>query len=463
MRSQRSDRQDRAEGPSIVDRIGTGIFILMIVFLAFVAGAMMMAMRIYPYEFFRDAYRAWEALKIQEEIIANPVRANLYQPARTDGRGVTIHDPARVFPGYTLYTSGDDQVARLMTMDGRITHEWRLPFSQIWNEGAAVRKPQPDSVIYMDRAKVYPNGDLLAIYISSADTPWGYGMVKMDKDSRPIWSYLAHVHHDMSIAPDGRIYALTHEFNYERPPQAQQLDKPYLEDFVVVLSPDGKELKKISLTQALLHSRYGMLFEILPYFTLNDPIHSNSVEYIDAEAARNFPFGEEGDLLLSFREQSLVVVLSAETGETKWAARGAWLRQHHPTILANGNILLFDNLGVLRRNNSSRVLEIDPRTLDVKWSFTGTEDRPLHSTLRSNAQRLPNGNTLLTESDGGRLIEVTRSGNVAWEYVNPIRLGAQNQLIPVLNGAQRIDPAMFDPAFRLSLEPAVEEAPPAAD
>ncbi len=37
----------------------------------------------------------------------------------------------------------------------------------------------------------------------------------------------------------------------------------------------------------------------------------------------------------------------------------------------------------------------------------------------SNAQRLPNGNTLICEGDFGRLFEVTRDGELVWEYVNP--------------------------------------------
>ncbi|MDN3722185.1 hypothetical protein QW131_30765 [Roseibium salinum] len=57
----------------------------------------------FPHDLFRDAYRAWEAVKLQDEITSDPVRANLYQPARTDGRGVTRYDEAKAFPGYTLF------------------------------------------------------------------------------------------------------------------------------------------------------------------------------------------------------------------------------------------------------------------------------------------------------------------------------------------------------------------------
>jgi hypothetical protein len=304
----------------------------------------------------------------------------------------------------------------------------------------------------MDKARLLPNGDLLTIYISSADTPWGYGIAKIDKDSNLIWSYLASAHHDFDFASDNQIYVLTHAFNFEKPVQAPQLSIPYLEDFLVVLTPDGKEVKKISLTDAVLKSPYRPLFHILPFFSLSDPLHTNTVEYIDADKARNFPFGEEGDALVSFRNIALVAVVSVRTGEIRWATRGRWVGQHDPSILPNGDILLFDNLGGFRGNNSSQLTQFDPRTLTVTWSYSGDEDRPFYSQLRSSAERLANGNTLINESDGGRLFEVTRSGDIVWEYMNPVRRGDNEELIAVVSSGQRINPATFDPEFRKMLE-----------
>lgn len=435
-----------------MEKIGTAVFVFMIAFLAFVGGAMAILTESFPYEFLNNAYRAGEALRVQQEIIDNPIRTNLYQPARTSARGVTVYDRERASPGYTLYTSGHDNTVRLIALDGRVVHEWTRPFSDVWNEQADVKEPQPDPLIFSERARLYPNGDILVVYISSADTPWGYGMAKLDRDSNVIWSYLAHVHHDMSITPDNRIITLTHEFQTVRPNGAEQLDQPYLEDFIVVLSPEGVELQKISLTQALLRSRYADLFRMLPYFALGDPLHTNTAEYIDAEEARNFPFAEEGDVLVSFRELSLIAVLSMQTGEINWAARGAWLQQHDPTIMANGDILLFDNFGAQRPGNSSRVLQVDPTTLNVKWSYAGTEERPFHSAIRSSAQRLRNGNTLITESDGGRMFEVTMSGDIVWEFINPARAGAGDRLIPVVNAGQRVRPEDLTPQFRKLIE-----------
>ncbi|MHC4720712.1 MAG: arylsulfotransferase family protein, partial [Planctomycetota bacterium] len=41
------------------------------------------------------------------------------------------------------------------------------------------------------------------------------------------------------------------------------------------------------------------------------------------------------------------------------------------------------------------------------------------SKRRGSCQRLPNGNTLITESDEGRVFEITRGGETVWEFYEP--------------------------------------------
>jgi Arylsulfotransferase (ASST) len=437
----------------MIERLGSVLFVAAIAFLAFVGGAMAVLGEKFPHQYLRDAYLAGEALIAQRQETADRFQSDQWRVARDKAQGVTVNDVERAFAGYTLYTGGGEAAAHLIDMDGKVVHEWRRPYSAVWNEGAAaVKKPQPDELIFMDKARMLPNGDLLAIYAAAGDTPWGYGMVKLDRDSNVIWSYLAHTHHDFDIAPDGRIFALTNDFSSEEIDGLGKLDKPYLEDFVVVLSPDGKELKKISLTRALAQSRFKILHLAIPNYALGDPLHTNSVQYIDAETARNFPFAKEGDVLLSFRDMSAIAVLSIDSGQFTWAMRGPWLWQHDASLLPNGRITLFDNLGGFRDNNSARVLEVDPNSGAVTWSYAGDGEHPFHSPLRSSAEALPNGNMLITESDGGRVFEVTRDGHIAWNFVNPTRGGANQEMIAIAAWGQRIDPGSLDPDLRALLE-----------
>ena len=48
-----------------------------------------------------------------------------------------------------------------------------------------------------------------------------------------------------------------------------------------------------------------------------------------------------------------------------------------------------------------------------------TDASKFYSSYISSAQRLPNGNTLITEGSDGHLIEVTPEHEIVWEYVNP--------------------------------------------
>ena len=67
----------------------------------------------------------------------------------------------------------------------------------------------------------------------------------------------------------------------------------------------------------------------------------------------------------------------------------------------------------------SRVIEVDPATDEIAWEYRGDPPVSFFSFHISGAQRLPNGNTLICEGTFGRIFEVTPSGEITWEYVNP--------------------------------------------
>ena len=77
----------------------------------------------------------------------------------------------------------------------------------------------------------------------------------------------------------------------------------------------------------------------------------------------------------------------------------------------------------------SRILEFDPVTLKIVWQYTPREAGflvPLdasrfYSPFISSAQRLPNGNTLITEGSDGRVFEVTAEHEIVWEYICPYK------------------------------------------
>ena len=296
---------------------------------------------------------------------------------------------------------------------------------------------------------------MLAIYISGNDTPWGYGLVELDADSNVVWKYLGAVHHDMDVTHDGRIVTLTHQFT-DAPLGGffSFVPTPYLDDHLVTLSADGKPQSSISIMQMLIHSPYGIsLRREEPWFADFDPLHVNSVDWLSAADAKALGIGKAGDVMIMLRQLNLVAVVDPDQQRIIWASHGDWLDPHDPHVLPDGNILMFDNMGRMFAHNRTRVIEFNPHNAGIVWRYEGSVEHPLDSAIRGMDERLANGNTLITESDGGRLLEVTRSGDIVWEYFNPVRAGDNNRMIPVVSGAVRIDPTSLDADFKATLKP----------
>jgi hypothetical protein len=265
----------------------------------------------------------------------------------------------------------------------------------------------------------------------------------MDRDSKLLWRYSGHAHHAVDVGPDGRIYTLTERIEARRLPGVP-LQPPFLHDRLVVLSPAGEVLKEVSILEAFRDSDYRDALRLLPQPFKGDVTRTNDVEVISEEIAALHPFLSAGQVLISLPRINTVAVLDPERGTIVWALRGPWQFPHDPDFLANGNMLIFDSRGHLGAGGRSRVVEFDPRTLATVWTYAGQPDRPLDGPIRSGQQRLPTGNTLIWESDGGRILEVTPALEVVWEYRNPQRGGANGELVAIVGGVRRIDPATLD-------------------
>jgi hypothetical protein len=436
-----------------MDRFFFAAFIFAVAALLFIGGSLATAVGVTPGPQITRAYEGGKAFYAKMFHHDDVFASDLWYPARTNKLGVSVNDTARAQNGVTVYTSGHEPAAYLIGMDGEVLHKWQRPFSEVWDNSAAVKRPQPDSHVYMRKALPDTEGNLLAIYEGAGDTPYGYGMVKLDKDSNVIWSYLRPTHHDFDVAPDGRIFVLTHEIVDKPLPQLDHLATPRLDDFLVILSPSGEELEKIPLLPVVDESDYRQLYFEISSFARADPLHTNSVHVITEDEAQRFTFGKAGQLLVSFREPSAIGVVDLEERKLIWATKGYWTGQHDPHILENGNILLFDNRGNYRKpEGRSRAIEFNPETMEIVWQYTGSAESPLESDIRSYTQRLHNGNTLITESNGGRIVEVTGEGEVVWEYTNPVRGGPEDGKIPIICKALRLDAHVATAFLQASLE-----------
>lgn len=340
--------------------------------------------------------------------------------------GVSRYDMLRAYQGYNFYVSGHAPEAILMDMEGALLHRWRMDFRSLWPD-----YPVSDSnpaTQYWRRAYLFENGDILALFDY-------LGIVKLDPSSNLVWANPIRSHHDLEVMPDGDIYVLTAEARLI--PQVNE-SEPVQEDFVVVLGPDGREKKRISVLKSFENSFTGDVWQ-KTLGSSGDVYHTNSLDVLDGRIAHVVPEFKRGNLLVYLLNVKTIAVIDPELERVVWVRTAGTERlgRHDPKILPNGHMMLFHNFGP---GSESRVIEIDLGLNSTRWEYSGGREDPFYSSSCGTAQRLPNGNTLVTESDNGRAFEVTPDKQVVWQFISPHRAGPEEEFIATLFDLVRIPP-----------------------
>ena len=328
---------------------------------------------------------------------------------------VVLHYPEKTCEGYNFYCTRASGQAFLLNMNGQVVHRWTYPPREANSRGE-------------DYAVMLGNGDLLVLIKRTE-------LLRINWDSELIWRRKLLVHHEVAPAPDGSLYTIILD-NRDYKGMAVKFDA------IVHLAANGREIGRWyiydhlaelkgaldtrSFFDTVLHNvligRSGEKLEHLKEKLGNvdryDYFHMNTISVLPATTLgeRDSRF-EAGNLLVCFRNVNQIAVLQKGTYRVLWAwGEGQLEWPHHPTMLENGHILIFDN-GTQRKY--SRVIELDPSAEAIVWEYTAEPPEDFYSFLRGSAQRLPNGNTLICESDNGRVFEVTEEGEIVWMWLNP--------------------------------------------
>ncbi|RAG82676.1 aryl sulfotransferase [Streptacidiphilus pinicola] len=335
---------------------------------------------------------------------------------RRRGTGLIALDPDAAFPGLTLFAplTGDGEVY-LIDLHGATAHRWHLPY-------------RPGR-----HARLLPGGVLAYNGVLPGEEAlfpmWhkyrGGVMLRAAPDGTVLWEHRdPRQHHDAHHLDDGGV--LYTGLEPLRGAEAQAVlggvagseawgsartksggGGTVWADTITEVGPDGSERWSWRAAEHLDREAYPLHPD---YAREHWPLINSVTPLAD------------GNVLASLRSVSAVVVISRATGEILWRTDpGTVSQQHHPTELPDGRLLVFDN-GVFRPGHDvpySRVVEIDRAGGEVVWEYHDPARESFFAPFMGSAQRLPNGNTLVTDSPAGRLFEVTAEGYLCWEYVVP--------------------------------------------
>ncbi|MDQ7821915.1 MAG: arylsulfotransferase family protein [Candidatus Eremiobacteraeota bacterium] len=309
--------------------------------------------------------------------------------------GVVTHLKGKCQEGLNLYSSKTNGEAYLVDMDGNYLHKWGSGSFNEW-----------------ENVEVEPDGDLYFLEV-------GIMLGKMDWDSRMLWTSDLQYHHWLSVAKNGDIYSIAwspSEVEYKG------VMVPILNDNIVILSPGGKVKKIISLYDSLGALIPEREFELI--LQMNAPaipsspadvFHSNFVQKIE----RTIPgLCKAGDILISSRQLNNVAILDPQKNRLKWRwGEKEVLNVHSPFLTEDNHLLLFDNGD--RDRQYSRILEIDPLSRKIVYEYKSADPEEFFSTAGGAVQKLGNGNLLITETNRGKVFEITPRKKIVWEFFNP--------------------------------------------
>ncbi len=384
--------------------------------------------------------------------------------------GTTIYHPDKAWNGYTVFDTPAEQGAVMIDMNGTNVRQWTeitgvpgpfriLPGGYLVG-GTVRRRPHQETPTLV---QVNWDGDIV----------WTFDRTELVEEEGLPPTWMARQHHDWQregsavgyYAPGalpsvdgGRTLILAHR-NVTKP---EISDKLLEDDYLLEITWDGEIVWDWLASDHIEEFGFGgearnAIYRFPGWSDARgsaDWLHINAASYVGPN--HWYDDGDErfhpDNVMWSSRQANIIAIIDRE-GAIVWkmgpdyrdspalAELGQIVGQHHPHIIPEGlpgagNLLVFDNggsagygapnpaaptgRGAVRRV-SSRVLEVDPVTFEKIWEYSigGTEQIRFFSQYVSSAQRLPNGNTMITEGAVGRIFEITTEREIVWEYVSP--------------------------------------------
>ncbi len=296
---------------------------------------------------------------------------------------VESYRPEAGSPGYNLILYRR-RVPTLIDMQGRVVH--------LWPKVRAVGRVRLDE---NGRLTVIGVDNMIKEYDWDGKLTWAYGLPR--PEDLP--------HHDFARLANGNVLVLAQEVE-TRSDYLQEVDR-----------------------------RGRVVWEWWPRDSLDehfpdrdrrypDPTHVNSV--FELPENRWFDDGDvrfrPGNILVSARNLNTIFIVEKRSGEIVWMHTDGLDFQHEAQmvpkgVLGAGLVVFFNNgyhdLNAYRRSEIRVIHPIDGRLL---WSYSAPD---FYSTVAGVEQVLPNGNVLITSSEGGRVFEVTPEKQIAWQWIPP--------------------------------------------
>ena len=439
--------------------IGLGVIILIIIGLAMIK---------------QPSYQESSEL---EKLQALPYVSSTEEIADEQKTGVVKYDYARAYPGYNLFADFINK-AYLIDMQGEIVHQWTFPYhpeteleyAELLDNGEIIGEYNGKGIVKIDKnsniiwvKNISAHHDIAQTANNTLLIPIT-GRLKLFQGRIVMFDSVLELSKNGEILKEWSTYENLEELqqyhfasdldkeNYSNVTGIKIIDKPtnlLLKGIRSLLfygyyTTIGSDKQQIFSNKTLTQEQKSFQPpKALPQFLekiklgvanfmgikkVYDYYRLNSLEILpDNPLAKTDSRFQAGNWLICFRQTNNIMILDKDSKEVVWSwGPGILDAPHMPTMLENGNILIFDN-GETR--GFSRIIELNPLTKEIVWKYQADPLDNFFSATRGSNQRLANNNTLISEADSGRVFEVTSDGEIVWEFFNFVKEGNKRKTI----------------------------------
>lgn len=338
--------------------------------------------------------------------------------------------------------SGRSVVEIIDLEDGAVLHRYEPKILDIINgaklriESPLLRKDNNPAHFTISHPILTEDGGII---FHGMNTP----LTKIDVCSNIVWMIDRVFHHSLERGADGNYWSGA----YRMPPAIEHMPPTWSEDTIVQVSPGGKILYEKSVAEILIENGLKHIIYGDDKFT-EDPLHLNDVQPVLEDG----PYWRRGDLFLSLRWRSAILLYRPSTDRLIWFRQGPWLMQHDVDIISNHEISVFDNnaaklswaesvLGV----NNTLIFDFDTDETTAPFS-DGFVKNDIRTVSEGLSEILPDGEIFVEETNYGRLLKMNKAGDISWQYVN--RAGDGRNY--VVNWSRYLDAALAEKTAALA-------------
>ena len=250
----------------------------------------------------------------------------------------------------------------------------------------------------------------------------GPPMVKIDKNSQLVWQNQEDAfHHSIEQDQEGNFWIPTTIYPH-------QVDKEYVglefdnysDDAITKVSADGEILFQKSVTNIFIENNF-MFFDLQSNNHFDrDPIHLNDIQPVLTDG----PHWKRGDLFLSLRHQSMIILYRPSTNKIIWKGAGHTDEQHDVDILDDHRISIFNNnawetFDGEKVDGSNEVVIYDFKTDSYsKYLNESLKQYDVRTLTEGRSQILDNNDLYIEEQNFGRILYFNKDASLQWQYVN---------------------------------------------